>query len=145
MCATGCSKTYVEARVCLFSLVFTRLWHFFLAVSRQITLQNISVFLRFFRTITHATSHCDICVTLLTSLLWTRNVRSCGSGYRLRSSRRLAPIVSSAGFLPWSWSRPKINRSLLLFQTTSTSFGSKVIICRRCRRRSSLHLALRAL
>ena len=106
-----------------FSLVFMYFWRFFSAFLQRITLETSSMPNPFSGAISLGIRDCGNCVTLLTSQLWTRSVCSCGSGYRLRSSHRLAPIVLDAGFRRSNLSRRKTNRSLFAFQTTSISFG----------------------
>ena len=77
-----------EARHSLFSLVFVRFWRFFSTFLQRIKLETISMSLPFSAAISLGISECGDCVTLLTSRLWTRSVRSCGSDYRPRSSHR---------------------------------------------------------
>ena len=112
-----------KARHSLFSLVFMCFWHFFSAFLQRIALEIGSRSLPFSRTTFRNISECGDCVTLLTSRLWTRNVRSCGNDYQPRSNHRLAPIVLNAGSRRSNLLRPKRNRSRFAFQITSISFG----------------------
>src|SRR4026209_1666331 len=142
-CARASWYAYAARRFQAFSLVFTPFWHFFFTANIRITLGSSSIIAPLLWAIFHGRGACGVSVTLLTTSVWTRNARSFGSDCRLLSSHRLARTVLNAGFLPSSWWRQRRNRSRLLFRTTFTSSGSRVITCRHCRMRSSSHLAVR--
>jgi len=78
-------------------LVFTRFWHFFSAFHGGYAGNSIHL-TWFFPGISHDTSTVwHLCNTVNNSAM-DKNVRSCGSGYRLRSSEISADSLS-AGFL----------------------------------------------